>query len=187
MKNLNMIFGPIVGMFFTGDKSGISISEVSRITAEHKQKNDKFWSGISDGVNGVFTKVIRFIGAGTIGVAAIWSLLRLVGPVYEGIMQTARSAGGGVADSHERDIPLWLIGALSVACLVAISFLLHSFIEGGPLARFGWALTFGGVVFTVVIGAFIATVAGYAQTPTITNSGPSTSTAVRHRLAPAAW
>lgn len=64
MKNLNMIFGPIVGMFFTGDKSGISISEVSRITAEHKQKNDKFWSGISDGVNGVFTKVIRFVGAG---------------------------------------------------------------------------------------------------------------------------
>jgi putative OPT family oligopeptide transporter len=110
---------------------------------------------------GIRRSQIRFIGAGTIGVAAIWSLLRLVGPVYEGIMQTARSAGGGVADSHERDIPLWLIGALSVACLVAISFLLHSFIEGGPLARFGWALTFGGVVFTVVIGAFIATVAGY--------------------------
>jgi putative OPT family oligopeptide transporter len=113
---------------------------------------------IAEGIRG---SQIRFIGAGTIGVAAIWSLLRLVGPVYEGIMQTARSAGGGVADSHERDIPLWLIGALSVACLVAISFLLHSFIEGGPLARFGWALTFGGVVFTVVIGAFIATVAGY--------------------------
>jgi len=113
---------------------------------------------IAEGIRG---SQIRFIGAGTIGVAAIWSLLRLVGPVYEGIMQTARSAGGGVADSHERDIPLWLIGALSVACLLAISFLLHSFIEGGPLARFGWALTFGGVVFTVVIGAFIATVAGY--------------------------
>lgn len=113
---------------------------------------------IAEGIRG---SQIRFIGAGTIGVAAIWSLLRLVGPVYEGIMQTARSAGGAVVETHERDIPLWLIGALSVACLIAISFLLHQFIEDGPLARFGWALTFGGVVFTVVIGAFIATVAGY--------------------------
>lgn len=113
---------------------------------------------IAEGIRGA---QIRFIGAGTIGVAAIWSLLRLVGPVYEGIMQTARSAGGVVVETHERDIPLWLIGALSVACLIAISFLLHQFIADGPLARFGWALTFGGVVFTVVIGAFIATVAGY--------------------------
>ncbi len=64
MKNLTMIFGNIVGMFFTSDKSGISLSEISRITAEHKQKNDKFWSRISDGNNGVFTKVVRFIGAG---------------------------------------------------------------------------------------------------------------------------
>lgn len=64
MKNLTMIFGPIVGIFFTDAKNGISISEVSRITAEHKQQNDKFWSGISDGIEGVFTKVVRFIGAG---------------------------------------------------------------------------------------------------------------------------
>ena len=105
---------------------------------------------------------IRFIGAGTIGVAAIWSLLRLVGPVYEGIKQTSMSRGRATqADEHDRDIPLWLISVLSAVCLLAISVLLHRFIEGGPLAQFGWALTFGGVVFTVVIGAFIATVAGY--------------------------
>ncbi len=65
MKNLTNIFGAIVSIFFTDSKKdGITISEISRITAEHKQQNDKFWGEISDGVNGVFTKVIRFVGAG---------------------------------------------------------------------------------------------------------------------------
>lgn len=65
MKNLTTIFGAIVPMFFTTDKaSGVSLSEISRMTAENKQKNDKFLSEISDGVDGIFHKEILFVGAG---------------------------------------------------------------------------------------------------------------------------
>ncbi|MBL8781282.1 MAG: oligopeptide transporter, OPT family, partial [Alphaproteobacteria bacterium] len=105
---------------------------------------------------------IRFIGAGTIGVAAIWSLIRLVGPVAQGMIDTARAKGAAATSAREdQDMPLWIIGLLSLFCLAAIGWLLFDFIAGGELASLTWPLVIGGVIFTVVIGAFIATVAGY--------------------------
>jgi putative OPT family oligopeptide transporter len=105
---------------------------------------------------------IRFIGAGTIGVAAIWSLIRLVGPVARGMIDTARAKGATATGAREdQDMPLWIIGLLSLFCLGAIGWLLFDFISGGELESLTWPLVIGGVIFTVVIGAFIATVAGY--------------------------
>ncbi len=67
MKNLQTIFGVIVSIFFTADKKGVTLSEISRIQAENKQKNDKFNGLISDGTASVFQKVIAFVGAGSNG------------------------------------------------------------------------------------------------------------------------
>lgn len=118
---------------------------------------------IAELANNVRGSQVRFIGAGTIGIAAIWSLLALARPVFEGLIATARAkvANGGQADEHDRDLPPAVIGILSVLSLVMIGGLLFAFIGDGPLAAFGWPLVIGGVVFTIVIGAFIATVAGY--------------------------
>ena len=41
-------------------------------------------------VNDVFRHRVRFIGAGAIGVAAIWSLGRLAGPLVRGVTSLAR-------------------------------------------------------------------------------------------------
>ena len=45
--------------------------------------------GVGDNVAGLvnttFRSEVRFIGAGTIGVAALWSLLRIIGPIVKGI------------------------------------------------------------------------------------------------------
>jgi putative OPT family oligopeptide transporter len=105
---------------------------------------------------------VRFIGAGTIAVAAIWSLVRLVGPVAQGMIATARAGASRSLEAPEdRDIPLWVIGLLSLGCLGAIGWLLQRFLAGGTLEHLGLPLVVGGVIFTVVIGGFIATVAGY--------------------------
>jgi putative OPT family oligopeptide transporter len=110
----------------------------------------------------VWRTKVRFIGAGAIGVAAIWSLIKLVRPVFAGLVETARArktpSASGVDD---RDIPLGMIGLLTAGCLLLIGWLLHDFIGGTPLAANTWPLVLGGVVFTVVIGGFVATVAGY--------------------------
>ncbi len=132
------------------------------------------WAGViptfSSGVEGDIAQLAgqmradkaRFIGAGAIGIAAIWSLVALVGPVYHGLVATLRAGGGERTGGHDdRDLSVGLIGLLSVVCLVAIGWLLYNFIAGGELAAFGLPLVIGGVVFTVVVGAFIATVAGY--------------------------
>jgi len=109
---------------------------------------------------------VRFVGAGAIGVAAIWSMIKLVKPLIEGFQTTmkARSAQAGATAIHardDRDIPAWLIVLLSVVCLAMIGWLLNNFIDAGTLSPLSWPLTIGGVIFVVVVGFFIATVAGY--------------------------
>ena len=118
---------------------------------------------IAEIANRIRGEQIRYIGAGTIGVAAIWSLLRLVGPLYQGMMQTARVENGTALKTGEddRDLPVGIILLLSIVCLAATGWLLLQFIGNGPLSSFGLPLAIGGVVFTIIVGAFIATVAGY--------------------------
>jgi putative OPT family oligopeptide transporter len=119
-------------------------------------------SKIGDIVGQVRLDKVRFIGAGTIAVAAIWSLVRLVGPVAQGMIATARAGASRHTEAPEdRDIPLWMIGFISLGCLVAIGWLLQRFIAGGSLEALGLPLIVGGVLFTVIVGGFIATVAGY--------------------------
>ena len=55
-------------------------------------------------VNDVFRNQVRFIGAGTIGVAAVWTLLKIIGPIVAGIRSamaaSAARAGGEAAGAH---------------------------------------------------------------------------------------
>lgn len=104
---------------------------------------------------------VRFLGAGAIGVAAIWSLVKLVRPVIGGLVATARAGAGARTGHDDRDLSLGLIGLLSAGCLLMIGWLLRDFISGTPLAGLAWLLVPGGVFFTLLIGGFVATVAGY--------------------------
>ena len=56
---------------------------------------------------------VRFIGAGAIGVAAVYTLATLAKPVLGGLVSTlAASRAEGVADDRDRDLsPSWIIGA----------------------------------------------------------------------------
>jgi putative OPT family oligopeptide transporter len=105
---------------------------------------------------------VRFIGAGAIGIAAIWSLIKLLRPVYQGIVATARAgAAARTGAEADRDLSLRTIALLSAGCLVLIGWLLLDFIGAGELAPLRWPLVIGGVLFTALIGGFVATVAGY--------------------------
>jgi putative OPT family oligopeptide transporter len=105
---------------------------------------------------------VRFIGAGAIGVAAIWSLLKLAKPVTDGLIAAARAGAAAKTGAREdRDMPPAAIALISAFCLITIGWLLGDFIAGGALRPLAWPLALGGVAFTLIIGAFIATVAGY--------------------------
>jgi putative OPT family oligopeptide transporter len=108
---------------------------------------------------------VRFIGAGVIGVAALWSLFRIIGPISKGIRSAmaaskARSAGTELPLT-ERDLPIGIVGGTIVAMLVPIAGLLWYFASGTAIETGIGPTIFGSLIYVVVIGAVIACVCGY--------------------------
>ncbi|WP_447411557.1 hypothetical protein, partial [Clostridium perfringens] len=92
--------------------------------------------------------------------AAIWTLLKIIGPVLAGIRSSIAASqakrGGAVLELGERDLPIGLVGIVSLAVLVPIAGLLWSVIAGGPLAGSAVALIAGALIFILVLGLVIA-------------------------------
>ncbi|PZO73393.1 MAG: oligopeptide transporter, OPT family [Sphingomonas taxi] len=113
----------------------------------------------------VFRSDVRFFGAGVIGVAAIWTLLKIAGPVVGGVRSalaaSAAKRGGVVLALEERDIPIGIVGIASLAMLVPIGILLWTGLQGGPLEASAIGLIAGSLLFILVIGLVIAAVCGY--------------------------
>jgi putative OPT family oligopeptide transporter len=115
----------------------------------------------------VFRKEVRFIGAGAIGVAALWSLGRLAAPVVRGVIaslaasRARRTGAGETLDITERDIPIGTVALISAACLIPLAVLLAAFLNGTPLAGEAIPLVLGALVYTVVAGLIVAAVCGY--------------------------
>jgi putative OPT family oligopeptide transporter len=116
-------------------------------------------------VNTAFRSEVRFIGAGAIGVAAIWTLLKILRPILSGITSAIAASrarqGGETLDITERDLPIGVVGGVSVAMLFPIALLLWLFAQGGPVADNAVPVIAGSLVFVVVIGIIIAAVCGY--------------------------
>jgi putative OPT family oligopeptide transporter len=104
---------------------------------------------------------VRFIGAGAIGVAAIYTLARLAKPVAAGLMATLAARGAAKGDDLDRDIaPPWIY-ALTAACLVVAGWLAFTFARSTLLAPNAVMLTIIAVPFVLIVGFLIAGVCGY--------------------------
>src|SRR6266545_3177073 len=90
---------------------------------------------LADHAAHIFRYQVRFIGAGTIGIAAIWTLAKLAKPVVGGLVSTlASSRASATGDERDRDLsPAWIVG-LTVACLALSAALVARFLIGTPLA-----------------------------------------------------
>jgi putative OPT family oligopeptide transporter len=113
----------------------------------------------------VFRQDVRFFGAGVIGAAAIWTLVRIARPVIGGVTSAlaasrARHAGEALA-LEEQDLPIGVVAGAALLLLVPIGWLLWSVASVGPIAGSAAILVAGALVFVVVVGLMIATVTGY--------------------------
>lgn len=120
---------------------------------------------LAEAVGNIFSSDVRFIGAGAIAIAAVWTLLKLILPIVRGITESlaasrARRAGGDV-DVTERDIPVGVVALVTVLSMIPIGFLLWDFIRGTAIAHNTFALIAISVVFILVLGLVIAAVCGY--------------------------
>src|ERR671914_835808 len=84
---------------------------------------------------GIWRTQVRFIGAGAIAVAAIYTLARLAKPVVGGLVSTlASSRAGGVRDDRDRDLSGKWIVVLTIACLLVSGLLAFGFARESVLA-----------------------------------------------------
>ena len=108
---------------------------------------------------------VRFIGVGTIGIAAIWTLLILMKPMIEGMMHSFRMLKGNAGEAVERiDIDLspktMIYILIATVALIVIS--LYHFIAAAPISpELAVLLVVVCTFLAVFIGFFVAAASGY--------------------------
>ena len=105
---------------------------------------------------------VRFIGAGAIAIAAIYTLSRLARPVVGGLVSTLRaSKAAATGDDTDRDLaPMWIV-VLTIGCLAIAAYLAFTFAKSTVLAGDALKLTLIAVPFVLVAGFLIAGICGY--------------------------
>ncbi len=120
---------------------------------------------------------VRLIGAGAMGVAAVWTLITLAKPVIEGMKESlaAVSMPDEQKTRHHMDIDMSLrsVGLVFLATLIGLLGITYSFVspEGLPM---GQTLTFVivGVIVAVLMGFFVAAACAYMAGLIGTSSSP---------------
>ncbi|GAA4001115.1 OPT family oligopeptide transporter [Sphingomonas humi] len=127
---------------------------------------DQLGSGeLDEIVSNTFRQKVRFIGAGTIGVAAIWTLLKIIGPIVKGVTAALAAnrarRGGQEMELTERDLPITIVGGTILLSMIPIALLLAAFAQSGPIAAAeGTTLTLS-ILYILGAGIVIASVCGY--------------------------
>jgi putative OPT family oligopeptide transporter len=116
-------------------------------------------------VSSTFSHDVRFVGAGAIAIAAIWTLLKILGPIVKGIRAAAASTrlrrSGTEVELTEQDLPIWIVGGTIAFSLIPIGLLLWWFLESTQIGGNTPLIIAVTLVFVVVLGAILASVAGY--------------------------
>ena len=114
----------------------------------------------------VWRTQVRFIGAGTIGIAAIWTLAKMVKPIWFGLLSAFRQAfhsraSTGPLPRTDQDIPITLVAAICLIAVLPIVILIVGFLSGTSLQVKLMPLTVAGVIYVVVVGFLVAAICGY--------------------------
>jgi len=118
-------------------------------------------------VGAAFRQKARMVGAGTIGVAAIWTLLKLIGPIVAGIrsalIANRERKAGRAADLPitERDIPIGIVTGTILLSMIPIGLLLYAFGNTAPIASEPGVTITLSIIYTLIAGVVIAAVCGY--------------------------
>ncbi|CDF86419.1 Putative oligopeptide transporter [Pseudomonas knackmussii B13] len=115
----------------------------------------------------LWSSQVRFLGAGTIGGAALWTLATLFKPMVQGVWASLGAVTGRAESSDlrtERDMPAGWILAIALFLLVALFVVFAYFLgQAAPDLRGAgfWGLVGVCVVFAFFFGFLIAAACGY--------------------------
>lgn len=114
----------------------------------------------------VWAQKVRLIGAGTIGTAAVWTLLMLTKPIIEGMRISLQAMNRSESEKslHRMDTDLSPKTTAIVLAVIVIGLLgtFYSFVVDAGLAPGAtWMFVIVGVVVAVLMGFFVAAACGY--------------------------
>lgn len=122
-------------------------------------------SGLEGIVSSTFSSDVRFIGAGTMAVAALWTLIKITVPIASGIKESLVSSRarhlGQEVDITERDIPFPVVLGVTVLSMVPIGVLLWLFVKDTSIAHHTGGLIAISIVYTLLVGLVVASICGY--------------------------
>ena len=115
---------------------------------------------------GVWKEKVRFIGAGAIGIAAIWTLITLIKPIIEGMKISLQSMSGSAAERelHRMDTDMSTKSVILTFAVILVGLVITfwDFVSAVPIsAGLMWTLVVVGVVVALLIGFFVAAACGY--------------------------
>ncbi|WP_153505619.1 OPT family oligopeptide transporter [Cumulibacter manganitolerans] len=120
---------------------------------------------LEETVASIFSSDVRFVGAGAIAVAAVWTLVKIGRPIVRGIKEAAVSARarrtGTTVEVTERDIPIHIVGVVIVASMLPIGLLLWWFMRGTALGGNTTTVVLISLLFVLLVGLVVASVCGY--------------------------
>ena len=90
-------------------------------------------------VSKIFSTDVRFIGAGAIAIAAIWTFVKILGPIVKGIGESLAKGRGRVADSDvpltERDLSMKVVVGITLGSMLPIGVLMWLFLKDTGVAN----------------------------------------------------
>lgn len=111
---------------------------------------------------GVWQHQVRFIGVGEIAGASVWTLLKLMRPVWNGVRATLETARPRAHTPYaDRDIPLPLIVLIGAACLPPLAMLLVLFLAKSTPPMLIAPLVIATLLYIVVMGFLVSAACGY--------------------------
>ncbi|KAA5920977.1 oligopeptide transporter, OPT family [Achromobacter xylosoxidans] len=128
---------------------------------------------------GLWSSQVRFIGAGVIGVGAIWTLATLFMPMARGVkasfsaLTRAGAARAGKAPRTERDLSAGWISVVTLVLVAVLVITFQVFLADAPLtAAAVWKLVAYAVLFAFVFGFLVAAACGYMAGLVGTSTSP---------------
>ncbi|MFY2835468.1 OPT family oligopeptide transporter [Achromobacter xylosoxidans] len=128
---------------------------------------------------GLWSSQVRFIGAGVIGVGAIWTLATLFMPMARGVkasfsaLTRAGAARAGKAPRTERDLSAGWISVVTLVLVAVLVITFQVFLADAPLSAAAvWKLVAYAVLFAFVFGFLVAAACGYMAGLVGTSTSP---------------
>ena len=136
----------------------------------------------------IWRKMVRLIGAGAIAVIAIWTLINLAKPMWNGIKASIAAMGMSRGDESalprvERDIPFHYVVGGSAFLLLPLAALFVIFLTGTPLSGQMILLTLVCTVFAALVGFITAAASGYMAGLIGSSNSPVSSLSILSTIA----